>query len=955
MTHIHTSLEKVLIGGGEMGASIRAFDWVNTSLGSLLNWSPSLRTSVNILLNSPQPMIIAWGKELITFYNDAYCPFLRGKEQHLGLGEPLPEVMPQLWSSISCQLREVMVTGEAVLLENIPLLNHGNHLGEEVLMTIACTPLWDENSQASGVLLSCSEQTRKMGSQTLFCKYKSEERRDCGFVQEALRDRELLYYAIGEAIDYGIWVCDSQGRNIYASESFLRLTGLTQEECSEFGWGRVLHPDEAEQTIASWQECVRTTSNWDVEHRVRGIDGEWHHILARGVPVRNDRGELIYWAGINLDISRLKQAELALREQEERLAAALRASQTGTYRWQIGTNTVDWDDNLKRLFGLPEDFAVNRPEDFLEFIDPDDRQRVVDQAQHCLSSGSEFEIEFRVIWSDGSVHWLLDKGKTIFDKLGHSQYVTGACVDITQLKQTEAALSQSQERLTLAMEAAQLGLWDWNKTNDKITWSYNHARFFGLKPEEFDGTYEAFLACVYRDDRQLVQQAVASALHGDGKYLAEFRVIWPDGSLHWITGKGQVFYDATGEPTRMLGIVRESTAAKEAEQEREQSLQREQAARAQAEAANRIKDEFLTLLSHELRSPLNPILGWTRLLRSRKFDQKGTERALDIIERNAQLQTQLIEDLLDISRILRGKMILNVRPVNLVATIEAALETVQLAAEAKKLQIRTKLNSNPVLISGDSNRLQQVVWNLLSNAIKFTETGGEVEVSLKQIDSNAQIQVKDTGKGISFKFLPHMFDYFRQENSTTTRKFGGLGLGLAIVRHLVELHGGSVWAESPGEGQGATFTVRLPMTVATAPKTPEDKFDGVVKLDGVHVLVVDDEPDIRELVAFILELSGAEVTLAASAEEALVTLSQSLPDLLLCDIGMPEVDGYALMNKIRKLPPGKGGNLPAIALTAYVGEFHQRKALAAGFEMHIAKPVEPEHLVRAIAQIVKKN
>ncbi|MGB7443780.1 MAG: PAS domain-containing protein [Coleofasciculaceae cyanobacterium] len=951
MTRIQTSVDKMVIGGGEMGASVRAFDWVNTSLGSLLNWSPSLRTSVNILLNSPQPMVIAWGQELSTFYNDAYCPFLLDKEQYLG--QPLPEVLPRLWSSIGCQLREVMVTGEAVVLENIPLSNHSNDFEEEVLMTVACTPLWDENTQASGVLLSFSEQTRKMSSQTLFCKDKSEQVQDCRFVEEALRDRELLYYAIGEAIDYGIWVCDSQGRNIYASESFLRLTGLTQEECSEFGWGRVLHPDEAEQTIASWQECVRTSSNWDVEHRVRGIDGEWHHILARGVPVRNDRGELIYWAGINLDISRLKQVELALREQEERLAAALRASQTGTYRWQLSTNTVDWDDNLKRLFGLPEDFAVNRPEDFLELIHPDDRQRVVAQAQHCLSSGTEFEMEFRVIWSDGSVHWLLDKGKTIFDKLGQSQYVTGACVDITQLKQAEAALSQSQERLTLAMEAAQLGLWDWNKANDKISWSYNHARLFGLKPEEFDGTYEAFLACVYPDDHQLVQQAVTRALQVDGKYIAEFRVIWPDGSLHWITGKGQVFYDATGEPIRMLGIVRESTAAKQAEQEREQLLQREQAARAQAEAANRIKDEFLTVLSHELRSPLNPILGWTSLLRSRKFDQKGTERALEIIERNAQLQTQLIEDLLDISRILRGKMVLNVRQVNLGTTIEAALETVQLAAEAKRIQIKTKLDTNPVLISGDANRLQQVIWNLLSNAVKFTDTGGEVEVCLEQIGSSAQIQVKDTGRGISLKFLPHMFDYFRQENSTTTRKFGGLGLGLAIVRHLVELHGGSVWAESPGEGQGAIFTVRLPMTVATAKETQKDNFDEVIQLDGLRILVVDDEADIRELVACILELSGAEVTLAASAEEAVIALSQSLPDLLLCDIGMPDVDGYALMDEIRKLPPTKGGKLPAIALTAYVGEYHQRKALAASFEMHIAKPVEPEHLVRAIAQIVR--
>lgn len=405
----------------------------------------------------------------------------------------------------------------------------------------------------------------------------------------------------------------------------------------------------------------------------------------------------------------------------------------------------------------------------------------------------------------------------------------------------------------------------------------------------------------------------------------------------------------------------------------------EQQARAEAEQANRIKDEFLAVLSHELRSPLNPILGWARLLQTRQFDASGTKRALETIERNAKLQAQLIEDLLDVSRILRGKMILNVCEIDLVTVIDAALETVRLSAEAKSIEIQKAIASECV-ISGDSGRLQQVVWNLLSNAVKFTPPGGRVEVRLEQIEcgrqpshpsilpsthlpipSYAQIQVKDTGKGISPDFLPYVFEYFRQEDGTTTRKFGGLGLGLAIVRYLTELHGGIVKAESQGEGSGATFTVLLPI----AKHRDEKKLDqiGVLSaeadafpLANLQILVVDDEADMRELIFTVLEQTGAETKVVASAVEALEALKVLdgfKPDILISDIGMPEIDGYALMRQVRSLPPEQCGQIPAIALTAYAGEIDQQQALTAGFQQHLAKPIEPESLVRAIATLVK--
>jgi signal transduction histidine kinase/CheY-like chemotaxis protein len=383
------------------------------------------------------------------------------------------------------------------------------------------------------------------------------------------------------------------------------------------------------------------------------------------------------------------------------------------------------------------------------------------------------------------------------------------------------------------------------------------------------------------------------------------------------------------------------------------------ASREQAEAANRIKDEFLAVLSHELRSPLNPILGWAKMLQSRTLNEQQTKYALATIERNAQLQTQLIGDLLDVSRILQGKLSLNIAPVDLAATIRAALETVRLAVEAKSIQIETSLNTT-IKVAGDSTRLQQIIWNLLANAVKFTDEGGRVEIRLDSVGTQAQITVSDTGKGISPDFLPHVFDCFRQADSATTRQFGGLGLGLAIVRHLTELHGGIVTAHSIGEGKGATFTLRLPLVRKSAELENEPSHSTTQKLAaaplaGLQILVVDDEVDTLDYLSFVLEQSGAKVISAKSAHQALQILIQFTPDILLSDIGMPDMDGYMLIQQVRAMPCDRGGKILAIALTAYAGEMNQQLVLAAGFQQHLSKPVEPEHLISTIVNLASTS
>jgi PAS domain S-box-containing protein len=528
--------------------------------------------------------------------------------------------------------------------------------------------------------------------------------------------------------------------------------------------------------------------------------------------------------------------------------------------------------------------------------------------------------------------------------------------DITERKQSEEALRTSEERFHLLLENVKDYAIFFLDTQRRITrWNLGAERILGYQEAEILAQSGSIIF-IPEDREQGEDEREIDKAEVEGRAENERWHVRKDGSRFWGSGIVTPLRDETGKLRGFAKIMRDTTERKQAEDERNELLAREQQTRAEAEAANRIKDEFLAVLSHELRTPLNPILGWAKLLRSRKFDEKTADRALETIERNAKLQIQLIEDLLDVSRILRGKLSLNVSPVALITTIEAAMETVSLAAQAKSIQIQSVLDPSVGLVAGDPNRLQQVVWNLLSNAVKFTPDGGRVEVRLERVDSQAQIQVSDTGKGISPDFLPHVFDYFRQENSTTTRVFGGLGLGLAIVRHLVELHGGTVWAESPGEGQGTTFTVRLPLR-AINPQTNQESEqpDSTLDLSNLKVLVVDDDDDSREFVTFVLEQCGAVVTAVASAGEALEALALEKPDLLLSDIGMPEMDGYMLIRHIRAMPPEQGGQIPAIALTAYASESDLQQALSAGFQRHLAKPVEPAELMAVVTTLIRGN
>jgi len=530
--------------------------------------------------------------------------------------------------------------------------------------------------------------------------------------------------------------------------------------------------------------------------------------------------------------------------------------------------------------------------------------------------------------------------------------------EIAERQRILEVLRQSEERYRYLAEAIPQLVWTTNANGESDYFNQQWSEYTGLTFEQSLGS--GWVAALHPDDVQNAYKVWLNAVNSGTLYENEYRFKRAtDASYRWQLARGLPLKDEQGVVVKWFGTCTDIQEQKQIQQERAHLLELEQAARAKAETANRIKDEFLAVLSHELRTPINAILGWSMLLQNGRLEAEKTSQAIATIERNAKLQVQLIEDLLDVSSILQGKLTLQIKNIHLESIVLSAIETMALAAQTKSIQVSTIFAQNVGPVLGDSTRLQQVVWNLLSNAVKFTPQGGKVEVQLNKANGYAQIIVNDTGKGISTEFLPYAFDYFRQADSSFTRKFGGLGLGLAIVRNIVEMHGGTVTAASPGEDQGATFTVSLPLIqdksqgLMNEPNHLSFLIPNSLSLAGVQILVVDDDTDSRDFVAFVLEQDGAEVITASSALAVLQVLEQTKPDVLVSDIGMPDMDGYTLLRQLRTWSAEQGGKIPAIALTAFASNQDRQQALAAGFQMHLSKPINPEELVAVIVRLIR--
>ncbi len=768
-------------------------------------------------------------------------------------------------------------------------------------------------------------------------------------VEERLRASEERLNSFVEANVVGILFGDVYGNVYEANDELLRIVGYTREDLrlGKLRWIDITPPEYLpldEQHIAEAKEKGLCTA---YEKEYIRKDGSRIPVLLGFSLWGKAREDTVAFI---LDLSDRRQAQNALLESEERFRSMTENAPMMVWVTDPMGYCTYLSQNWYDFTGQTEETGLGWG--WTEVIHPQDYEYFKKTFQAANDRRESFRLEYSIRRKDGEYRACIDAASPWVGVDGEFKGYIGSVIDINDRKIAEVALRQSEERYRRLFESIDEGFCVIEMLFDENDNPCDY-RFLEVNPAFAKHT--GLQQVEGKTASQVIPNLEAHWFEIYGKIALRGEALRFESGSEVMNRWFDIYAFPVEEDSRKVAILfNDVSNRKRIEAEREQILQREKTAREAAEQANRVKDEFLAIVSHELRSPLNPILGWSTLLQTQKLDQGKTAQALSIIARNAKLQAELIEDLLDISRILQGKLSLNICPVDLVSTIQAAMETVRLASQAKSIQIHTTFTPNVGLVSGDSSRLQQVVWNLLSNAIKFTPTGGRVDIRLERLGSVAQITISDTGKGIHPDFLPHVFDYFRQEDAATTRKFGGLGLGLAIVHHLVELHGGTVQAESTGEGQGATFIVRLPL-MRTSRQINQNRGLSAPSLDltGILVLVVDDDVDTREFVAFLIEQYGANVMTVACASEALIALTLSQPDVLLSDIGMPEVDGYMLMRQIRALPPEQGGQIPAIALTAYAGEIDYQQAVLAGFQRHISKPVDPANLVEAIADLVR--
>ena len=683
-------------------------------------------------------------------------------------------------------------------------------------------------------------------------------------------------------------------------------------------------------------------------------------------------------------------------ETWEGVGAALEAGRMGIWQWDIAAGRVRWSPSLEALHGLAPGTFAGTFQAFQADVHPDDRAAVLAAINHTLEARTDHHLEYRIVRPDGVLRWVEARGRLVADGAGRPVRLLGVCLDVTDRKTAERELDERRREAEVAAELTRsisVSL-DLETVLRRVCVAArdlcgSDTAAIALPEDDGDGmvvrarvapgaaeqrvrriergkgvggrvmeTGRPFRTDDYRTDTRFGKEYAELAADAGtvATLVVPIRIDDRIGGLLYVTNRSLRPFTDRDERV-LLGLADHAAVAIR----NARLLAGQQRALADAERANRAKDDFLATLSHELRTPLTAMLGWVRMLRSGRLGAEQTRTALEVIERNTRLQAQLINDLLDVSRIVAGKLQLDLRPLELVSVIEEALAWAKREADAKGLVIETSINPSAGPVLGDRMRLHQVVVNLLSNALKFTPAGGRIGVVLERAGDRARLHVSDSGSGIEPALLSQIFNPFHQADSSSSRQHGGLGLGLAIVRHLVDLHAGTVHAESAGRGSGATFAVELPMlpvgggTIPVAADVRGEGERGLPRLDGVRVLVVDDHEDARALVGAVLQQCGADVVVADSADGAMEALERQRVDVLVSDVAMPGADGYALIRRVREREGRRGASrLPALALTAYAGAGDRARALEAGFQAHASKPIAPDDLAGIIARLAAR-
>jgi PAS domain S-box-containing protein len=882
---------------------------------------------------------------------------------------------------------------------------------------------------------------------------------------------DAQFRLLAEGLQQLVFLATSIGRLEWANRRAAALIGLPADRA--LALADAIHPDDRATALAAWQAGVDGGEPFALTCRLRRRDGGHERVRFRVEPVRSDAGGVDAWLAVG-------DVDDPLAGKDERIDAALAGSGVGTFFWDQRTDALTWDENLTRLFGLPRGAAPRSLEGFLALVHPDDRAEVLERCRRSVREGADFEMEFRVVWPDGSLHWIDDRGRTFVDGEGRPTHMAGACVDVTTNKRVEAelrraheALSESQRRLSVAAQVAGVGTFSWDIINDVNEWSPELEALYGVEPGGFGRNYDAWTRFVHPDDLPGAEAAARDSMQS-GVLEAEWRAVLPDGSTRWLQARGIVIKDSDGRPVQMIGANFDVTDRKRLELERERLLgdmraQGEQLkmlyqhtplpitviegdelrytmvndgyralvgcdplgrplleafpqlagtriyelirkvyttgepisvadesmpmrradgtfeerwftvswsalrapdgrvrgvlsvgydvtaqvqarralehAREAAEEANRAKDEFLALLGHELRNPLAPILTALQLIKMRGNDPFAREHL--VIDRQVQHVTRLVDDLLDVSRVTRGKVTLSLRTVELATIVHKAVEIATPILEKNRQVFICDVPERGLPVDVDPIRIAQVLSNLLTNAAKYSPPGSRVTLRAHREGDEIVAAVEDTGHGIEAELLPRIFEPFVQSRESPGRSPGGLGLGLTVVRNLVKQHGGRVVVESAGPGRGSTFTVRLPRSRGAPASEVAAATAPAASPRNVRVLVVDDNEDAGQLLVDVLQLLGYEARTAVDGPSALEAARAFTPDVALLDIGLPVMDGYELAAQLR----AEGQRMPLVALTGYGQESDRRRSTDAGFAAHLVKPIDVDRLAAVLAEL----
>ncbi|HYO58027.1 PAS domain-containing protein [Archangium sp.] len=929
---------------------------------------------------------------------DQVCELANPALERLHGGRPLlgltaREAHPEHASSSLFDIFDnVFRTGQPYTATGYRLMRDRNNDGQRVegYVNFTYQPLLDARGQVEAVLLFSVEVTEQVHARQAAEEALAHRQR----AEAALRESEAHLRRTLKAAEVGAWEWDLHTRRVVWSPNIEPMYGMAPGTFvgTIDASLALVHPEERELVARTMEQATRDRSEYRVEYRILRIDGGVRWQESRGRVLLDENGQPAKLSGVVMDITSRRHAEQQQRESEARFQLLTEMLPQLIWRTRADGYTEYFNTRWYEYTGQTPEQA--RGNGWSQAVHPDDLGRTLEAWLHARSTGEPYSVEYRLRrGADGAYRWFISRGLPLRDGEGRITHWFGTSTDIDDqkrsaeslryLSEASAALAASLDQAATLKQVARLAvpvLADWCIVDlvgedgrvERVDVAHAEPAQAALadRLRRFPPVQnlEHPSARAMRSDKTIHVAEVTRAFEERSAQSPEHLLALREMKIRSfmsvpLLARGRTLGVLTFAMTESSGrrygegdvLLVEEVARRVAmalDNARLFSLAREE--RQRAEEANRLKDDFLATVSHELRTPLTAMIGWVKMLRGGRLPADKHAKALETVDRNAQVQAQLIEDLLDVSRIISGKLRLETQPVHLVDVVQAAMESVRPAAEAKAIRLQAELDPKGDLVMGDASRLQQVVWNLLSNAVKFSPGESHVRVRLRHVDASVEVTVTDEGPGIPADFLPHLFERFRQLESGTTRRYGGLGLGLAIVRHLVELHGGTVHAASDGPGRGATFKVRLPtamprraMAERPAPRAP---FHPV--LAQRRILVVDDEEDNREVLKMMLEEHGAHVVTAATAAEALQAVREGKPELLVSDIGMPGEDGYQLIAQVRALPAEEGGGVPAVALTAYARVEDRTRALTAGFNMHVAKPVEPTELLSILSNLV---